>query len=1044
MAKTPVSDENLKLFIKLFKTSDVSYAVQVYYKDRGVQWFRKEKDVNFEADARKHLAGTETIGSYAIHLDGDDRDFCSWCVLDFDIPKKVCNYIESLDEDAREEAYAKELRGIRQTIKTLLISLPQIGMTAHQALVEFSGNKGYHVWFFFEEPVPARSAYLFLNGIKAYFNLPPELEAFPKQISAGDAYGNLIKLPLGIHKKTGNRCLFTNILQDDADVTLGSQFDMLKNVEKINTKLMDEVINKSSIELPNHIKNAGMSGGEELVDLTKNPFNADIKEISKKCIAIARLEKKAKQEHHLIHNERLALQSFYIQFGETGKKRLHSIMKHCSDYDEKVTEDMLQQAIRKCYKPISCARLQEWHICKENCQNILRAGGTSPIKFAYKITKTDLSLTYIEEMETQQCVGKTVKFPFKVTSLIQSGASYAVDKEIEFICPRTCPERYAEKPKCTYALEVGRSSDKKSVVKIKPDDPYILMSVGNSVQRMLKMAASRSKIPCPKINNMKINVKSHHHVSQILIASSDQVMRERLFETKTSMESKNYVAYYVGPGGIQTGKEYMGFGKILQHPDDHKLTFVITKIEPLLGNLNDFVPTEEDKDRLMAFRDIPPAVRLTSIAQQAVMVKDRNMEVLCALLTFFSPLQIRFNGRMLKRGWIETCFIGDSSQGKSHIPEGLMKFAGFYNQIAGSQATEAGVIGGVSSIDKKHYISWGMLPRCDKTLVFIDEMEKLQQKTGTLTALREVRSTGIATITKIVHGSRLARVRLITSANTKKHTSINDYRRGCQSLMEIMEGPDVRRFDIICFFYPNTVDAKQVFSKVTKEKCIIDPEDFQLALRFVWTRSAEEIIIDDAATEAILEKSYDLYEKYKGAAQTVPIISLDVYEKIARIASASACWRLNTTDFKTIQVTPEDAEIAFQLLDGIYSSREVALHEEAKDCIMRNEVGADWLQKFKRKVQSSSITQEVNMEQALIHLNSIDKTRSDDLAFYLSVKRSTAVTLLQFLTIERLVEAELAGYYKPTSKLYKLVRAIGNGDIKLNEEDEEQQISIAI
>ena len=208
MTKKKIAKDNLELFISLFKTSAESYAVQTCTKDKEVRWYRKEKNVNFDSDAKKHLEGTVTIGSYTIHLDGELRDFCSWCVLDFDVDKKVRNTIELMEsEEMKESAYNKELSSIKATIKALLLSLPQVGMSPDQALVEFSGNKGYHIWFFFEEPIPARNAYLFLNGVKAYFGLPPDLEAFPKQVTAGNAYGNLIKLPLGLHKKTGKRCL---------------------------------------------------------------------------------------------------------------------------------------------------------------------------------------------------------------------------------------------------------------------------------------------------------------------------------------------------------------------------------------------------------------------------------------------------------------------------------------------------------------------------------------------------------------------------------------------------------------------------------------------------------------------------------------------------------------------------------------------------------------------------------------------------------------------------------------------------------------------
>lgn len=1047
-ASAVVSQKDIDLFISTFKTADSAYAEQYCDKAKGkTTWFRKEKDIDFNRDAVIHLEGGKTIGSYAIHLDGDLRDHCSWCVLDFDIPKKVRTAIEAkgTPED-QAEAFQKELNGIKDTIKQILVSLPQLGMSHKHSLVEFSGNKGYHVWFFFENPIPARNAYLFLNGIKAYYKLDKDLEVFPKQVTSGGAFGNLIKLPLGIHQATGKRCLFVNILQDNtSDTTFLSQFDKLRAVNKINMKLVDDVINQSSMDLPLHVRSCGTDGGDAtLDDLSKPPFSADIKEICKKCKALSALETKAKKDGHLVHNERLALLSMYIQFGDKGKKRIHKVISGCSDYEEATTNTMIEHGFQKAYKPITCARLQEWHICKENCTNILKAEGTSPIKFAYKQAKTDLTFTYIEEIELSQCVGKTVRFPFKVTSMVQGGAAYAIDKEIEIICPHTCPERYAEKQKCTYAGGVSKSTDKKVILKIKPDTPFILRSVGAPIEKMKAMEVGMSGVPCIKPKMMRTKVKSHYHVSQILIASSDQVMRDRLFETKKEIECKNFVAYYVGTGGIQTGHEYMAVGRILQHPNDCKLTFIITKIEPLMGSLEEFVPSEEERTQLSNFQSMPPADKVHTIAEQVVGVKGRNMEVLCALLTFFSPLQLKFNGKLLKRGWMETLFIGDSSQGKSHIPEQIMKFAGFNNMIAGTHATEAGVIGGVATVDKQQYISWGMLPRCDKTLVFIDELEALQQKSNVMKSLREVRSSGLATITKIIHGSRLARVRILASANAQKGKTISEYKRGCQSLLDIMEAPDIRRFDLICFFYNDQVNAKEIMKVEYQQDSKITAAEFQTAVRFMWTRTATEVIIKDEVAKVIMKFSRLLHEKYQGAIQTLPIIALDVFQKVARVAAGFAGFAMNTPDFKNIIVTEDHAKSAYELIDGIYSDSKVALHEEAAECILKNEVTDAWFAKFEKKVKHSEVCRAVNTTQALIHLNSIDKTRGDDFAYYLQANKQTAVKFLQFLTVEKLVEAEVAGGYKPTSKLYKLVHALSSGERTLDANDSEQQAALNI
>jgi hypothetical protein len=68
-------------------------------------------------------------------------------------------------------------------------------------LSEDSGNKGWHVWVFFEHWAPASHAYL--AGRAVLQRAGVSCEVYPKQQHVVDL-GNLIKLPMGIHRVTGN------------------------------------------------------------------------------------------------------------------------------------------------------------------------------------------------------------------------------------------------------------------------------------------------------------------------------------------------------------------------------------------------------------------------------------------------------------------------------------------------------------------------------------------------------------------------------------------------------------------------------------------------------------------------------------------------------------------------------------------------------------------------------------------------------------------------------------------------------------------------
>ena len=73
-------------------------------------------------------------------------------------------------------------------------------------MLEFSGRKGFHIWIFFNPSVPANYAQQLvkarLNRIELNF-----YEVFPKQTELNETrlYGNLVKLPMALHRVNGKR-----------------------------------------------------------------------------------------------------------------------------------------------------------------------------------------------------------------------------------------------------------------------------------------------------------------------------------------------------------------------------------------------------------------------------------------------------------------------------------------------------------------------------------------------------------------------------------------------------------------------------------------------------------------------------------------------------------------------------------------------------------------------------------------------------------------------------------------------------------------------
>lgn len=127
---------------------------------------------------KEHLAGDITVGTYIVKPPDQAR------TLVFDID----------NEDDEEQ-----LRQSKAIAKVLMELRLPYGM-------EFSGRKGFHVWVIAAQYTSAETLYRLGRGVRTEAGLP-SLEVFPKQTRVRDL-GNLVKLPGGVHRVTGQPNLF--------------------------------------------------------------------------------------------------------------------------------------------------------------------------------------------------------------------------------------------------------------------------------------------------------------------------------------------------------------------------------------------------------------------------------------------------------------------------------------------------------------------------------------------------------------------------------------------------------------------------------------------------------------------------------------------------------------------------------------------------------------------------------------------------------------------------------------------------------------------
>ena len=322
--------EGVEHFMRLFSGREDCFARQWVDKKEGKQGYVPVRRVLEPEDVEEHLKGRKTYGIYLMKSDATVRV----AVIDADIQKRFRDRKLKSDElnlIKRERCYLLE-RMVELSENT--------GLTT---LIEFSGSKGFHFWFFFATPVMAGAAKGYLEGIRKaiYKDLTAfDLEVFPKQDHfAGKGLGNLVKLPLGIHRLSGKRSYFVNC----HDRSIEAQLDFLKKVEPTN---------------PGGIREKAQTGQaqEVLLHPKWRKWADDYPELFKLescCTPLAQIFAACRQGKPLsFREEKVLFQT--IGFLPRAKTLLHHLMAFSPDYNPHLVDFKLS---RLRGTPLGCKRI---------------------------------------------------------------------------------------------------------------------------------------------------------------------------------------------------------------------------------------------------------------------------------------------------------------------------------------------------------------------------------------------------------------------------------------------------------------------------------------------------------------------------------------------------------------------------------------------------------------------------------------------------------------------------------------------------------------
>jgi len=409
-------------------------------------------------------------------------------------------------------------------------------------------------------------------------------------------------------------------------------------------------------------------------------------------------------------------------------------------------------------------------------------------------------------------VGKSLKLEGIISGI--DVIPFMIPKEVIIFCDQDQPNCHS----CPVSSYQWSDEGIKLIIK---DDCYGILDIFTSPKGQQRDPI-KNALGIPYCKAMTYKVNSYYSVY------------ESRLTPQLNLRNENNADYRVQPGVIVTTEDvelntpYSLVGKLYPDPKTQQALLVINKIVPTNDSLNSCTITKNELEKLKIFR--PQEWSLGSIRKQLnILYSDLEANVtriyqrrelhLALDLTWLSSLYFSFDGRQ-QNGWVNLLIVGDSAQGKTETSLRLMEHYGLGIRHDCKNASVAGLLGGVEQMGQKRFISWGVIPSNDRKLVTLEEIKGATKEV--LSQLTDMRSSGMAEITKIERRKAHARTRLIMISNPRSERPIASYNFGLDVIKELVGAPeDIRRYDLAIILSNKDISSEEL-NRLTSHRPIVD------------------------------------------------------------------------------------------------------------------------------------------------------------------------------------------------------------------------------
>ncbi len=339
-----------------------------------------------------------------------------------------------------------------------------------------------------------------------------------------------------------------------------------------------------------------------------------------------------------------------------------------------------------------------------------------------------------------------------------------------------------------------------------------------------------------------------------------------------------------------------------------------------------------NKSEFQIFRNRNILSNVIDIQENLIKVigSGRFNHVFMDLLQQCSPLELKFENELI-RGAIHTLEIGDSGTAKSLRKANMMKIIPLEMEIVYcDSASRTGLTYGIDNFRGQAYIKPGALPKNDRNLVHLDEIQNLPKPE--LPKFRSVLTEGILKVDRICSAKFKSQVRVSMAGNPPTGKLISDYCYGVEAFLEHFEPADLRRFDmgITTLTTDVSIDEQNKTNKQnTGVEAVITPSTLRNLILWARQLTADDIHFLPETQEVIYQQAKFFRKKYESAL-SIPLVSADQHHKLARLGAALSVFCNNEDANGRVIVEPQHIKFVSEFLDRVYSGSGMQLDKFAE------------------------------------------------------------------------------------------------------------------